>query len=87
MRDFFIRSLEILINIVVVVAMIGVVIGAGISMANPPPGAPGVLVGLAVLVGGGLYIVLMAGFMYLGLGIYQNTRRTAEILERMAAQK
>jgi len=37
-----------------------------------------------VLIFGGLYVVLMGGMMYLFLGIYDNTKRTAEATERMA---
>lgn len=42
--------------------------------------------GLLILVGGGLDTILLGGLLYLGLGIYQNTRRTAEALERMAGR-
>ncbi len=97
MRDFFIRGMEVLVNIVMVILMIALVaISAGLAfnavpieqgMAGSPLGmVRGPVAGLLVLVGGGIYLIFVGGFIYLGLGIYQNTRRTAEALERMAAQ-
>jgi hypothetical protein len=85
MRDFFIKSLEMVINVVVVVAAIGIVVAAaamlfGGTQVQQATGMPGVLGALLVLIGGGLYLIVVAGFMYMGLGIYQNTKRTAELL-------
>ena len=86
MRDMFIKLLEQVINVIVVIAGIGIVIaaiaalfGAGGHMGMPNSGA---LMALGILIGGGLYLIVVAGFMYLGLGIYQNTKRTAELLEQ-----
>ena len=42
----------------------------------------GPLAGLLILVIGAIYILFVGGFMYLGLGIYHNTKRTAEALEK-----
>lgn len=84
MRDFFINLLEKLINVFVIITLIGVVGGAIAASMAPQNGVPGVAVALGVLVIGVLYVVLMAGFMYLGLGIYQNTRRTAAAMEDLA---
>ncbi|QDY70426.1 hypothetical protein [Qingshengfaniella alkalisoli] len=77
MRDFFIRSLEKLVGLIVILSIIGVVIGSVSAMFVPDGGF---LAGLAVLVGGTIYIILLGGGLYLGLGIYDNTRRTAEAL-------
>ena len=33
-----------------------------------------------------IYLLLMGGMVYLGLGIYNNTRRTAEAVERLSRQ-
>jgi len=87
MRDFFIRSLEIVINVVVVLALIAIVAIAGMvafggGRGMGPMGFGGPLAGLMILIGGILYLIIVAGFMYLGLGIYQNTKRTAEAIER-----
>ena len=85
MRDMFISLLEKLINVIVVIGAIGIVVAAAamLFIPNPQMGpAGGVLGALMVLVFGGIYLILVAGFMYLGLGIYQNTKRTADLLER-----
>lgn len=92
MRDFFISAFEKLVGVIVVLMAAGVVIGAIlVTMAGPGPGmgpgmgpAGGPLAGLMVLIGGAIYVILVGGALYLGLGIYQNTRRTADLLERMA---
>ena len=85
-KYFFIRSFEIVINIVVVIAAILIVIGAGAALMGggamaQQTGMPSAVTALMILVGGFIYLVMVAGFMYLGLGIYQNTKRTAELLE------
>lgn len=93
MRDFFIRSLDILIGIFVVIAILGVFVFAGLALSGAgmvgPDGMPiqgGVVPAIGILIGGLIYICFVAGFMYLGLGIYHNTRRTAEAVERLAGQ-
>ncbi len=91
MRDFFIQSLEKLIGVIIVLMSIGVLIGfLGITFGGGtgPYGQPGgILAGLIFLVGGAIYVILMGGFMYLGVGIYQNTLRTAKAVEDMAAER
>jgi len=77
MRDFFIGLLDKLIAVLVILMILGV-IGGTIMTAMSPMG--GVLQAVGVLIGGGLYVILMAGMMYLFLGIYHNTKRTAELL-------
>ena len=93
MRDFFISAFETLVGVLVVLLALGVVIaaiavamgGGGSGMGGPGMGpAGGPLAGLLVLIGGAIYVILVGGALYLGLGIYQNTRRTVELLERMA---
>ncbi len=92
MRDFFINSFEILVGVVIVILAIVIVIAAGAvafgggqgMMMNGQPMGGGPLAGWAVLVGGALYLVFIGGLMYLGLGIYQNTKRTAAAMERLA---
>jgi hypothetical protein len=91
MREFFIKSLDILINVVVVLMFIGVVVAAGAAFVGgqTPSGQPmggGPIAGLAILVLGTIYIMFVAGFMYLGLGIYHNTKRSAEALEKLASK-
>lgn len=92
MRDFFINSLEILVGVIVVLLAIAVV-GAAAAVTfggggMGPGGAQmhGPLAGLAILVGGALYVIFLGGFMYMGIGIYQNTKRTAAAVEKLAAR-
>ncbi|MGZ9812094.1 hypothetical protein ACXN5S_16650 [Pseudoroseicyclus sp. H15] len=96
MRDFFIRGLEILVNFLVVamvviwlLATVASLFAGSLPLTNGTDavsqlGLPPFVTALLVFVLGGIYIVVVAGAMYLGLGIYQNTRRTAELLESMA---
>ena len=77
MRDFFIGWLEKLIGVFVVLLGIGVVGGAIAASSEA-----GILGFIGVLFAGAIYVTLMAGFMYVGLGIYHNTKRTADALER-----
>ena len=92
MRDFFINSFEILVGVIVVLLGIGVLGVAGVAafggggMGPNGQGIHGPLAGLAILVGGGIYIVFLGGIMYLGLGIYQNTKRTAVAMEKLASK-
>ncbi|PVA09898.1 hypothetical protein DC366_12375 [Pelagivirga sediminicola] len=89
MRDFFIQSLEKLIGIIIVLMGIGVIIGfLGITFGGgygPYGQSGGLISGLLFLIGGAIYVILMGGFMYLGVGIYQNTLRTAKAMEKMTA--
>ena len=82
MRDFFIQSFEKLVSVIVVLMMIGSVLGAFIAGAQE-----GFLTFVLVLIMGALYTVLLGGGLYLGLGIYQNTKRSAELLERIASKQ
>jgi ABC-type Na+ efflux pump permease subunit len=92
MRDFFINGFEILLGVIIVCAIIGVIVMAGLvafgngTVIQGMPMQASPLVGLAFLVGGLLYVVFIGGLMYLGLGIYQNTKKTAAALERMAGK-
>lgn len=91
MRDFFIRGFEAILSIVLILAAIGIVLAAGMaafsdgtSMMGLPAGASGPIAGLVILVGGLIGLLVYGGFFYLGLGVYHNTRRTAEALEMRA---
>lgn len=84
MRNFFISSLEMIVNVMIVVTTLGVLIAAAAVMMSPAHMGGGFIRGLMVLIGGGVYVLIMGGVLYLGLGIHANTRRTAELLEEMA---
>jgi hypothetical protein len=77
MRDFFINAFDKLVSIIVILGAIGIVIGAIVAMSQN-----GIFAALGILVGGSLYLILIGGGMYLGLGIYHNTRRMADAIER-----
>lgn len=81
MRDFFIQSFEMIVNVIVVVLAVGVVVGAIGTMFSDEGGF---LQGLMVLIGGAVWVLFTGGIMYLGLGIYQNTRQTHEAIQRLA---
>jgi hypothetical protein len=84
MRDFFINAFEKLVGVVIVLLLIGVVIGAGaVGFAPPQPGQPsGILPALGILIFGLIYVIFIGGALYLGLGIYQNTKRMADAMDR-----
>lgn len=85
MRDFFIRGFEAILSVLIIIAAIGIVIAAGVAAFGNAQveGVPasGPLAGLMILVGGFVALIVYGGILYLGLGIYHNTRRTAELLE------
>ena len=81
MREFFINALETIIATVIVLGGITILI-SGVAMMFSAEG--GLLAGLAVWFGGGIWLMITGGMAYLGLGIYHNTRRTAEAMEAMA---
>lgn len=82
MRDFFIRSFERLIGVILIISAVVVVILAFTGAAQAPSGGQGITIFLVTLLVGALYLVLLGGGMYLALGIYHNTLRTANALER-----
>ncbi len=88
MRDFFINSFEKLVGLVIILMCIAVAIaGFGTmfgGMAGPMGQGGGFLAGIAILIVGGIYVIFVGGLMYLALGIYQNTKKTAEAVQRLA---
>ena len=96
MRHFFIRGVEIILGVILVLTLLGFVLGGIGLILNPeamPVGdalgsgaeVPGPVAGVAILIVGVIYTIFIGGLMYLGLGIYHNTRRMAEALERQAS--
>lgn len=86
MRDFFVRAYGIAINILVVVAMIFVVVVSFQALSGfvPGIGRVGFVGGLLIFALGSAMVVLAAGTAYTLLAIAENTRRTADAVERMA---
>ena len=87
MRDFFIRGFEAILSIILIIAAVGIVIAAGVaafgnaSIEGAPAGMQGPIAGLVILLAGFVGLIVYGGLLYLGLGIYHNTRRTADLLE------
>lgn len=81
MREFLILWFERLLNIAIILMGVAVVISGLVIRFQQ-----GLFAGLAVWLFGALNIVLLGGAMYLGLGIYQNTKRTADAVEKLAAR-
>lgn len=82
MRDFFINWSEKLITVFVVLMVVAVLIAGLMTMFAPAPQG-GFLIGLAVLVFGGLYSIIVGGMLYLFFGIYRNTQKTNVLLEQL----
>lgn len=87
MRDFFIASLERLIDLlmgVLALIVLGVAVAVYLGGQDLGTGIGGIWAALGVLIAGGLILILFGGTVYLGIGIYRNTRRTADLLERQS---
>ena len=82
MREFFINSFEKLVAVIIVLMGIGVIVAA--IGATQEAGVLGFIV---VLVVGALYVIMMGGMLYLGLGIYHNTKRMADAMDRSGPLK
>ena len=80
MRDMIIKSLDIIVWIVAFVIAAGGVIGGVLALANGQPQ------GLAFIIIGPLYAIIFAGMIFVAIGIYNNTKRTAEAIEKLAAR-
>ena len=87
MRDLIVTSLEKLIDVIVILlglAVVGFAVSA--TFGGPIAGLPGALAGLAILVGGGLSVILIGGFLYMSVGNYHHNWRTAVAVEKLAAR-
>ena len=93
MRHFFIKSLDLLIGFFVVIGVIAVLVAAfaastgGMAGPNGMPVGGGVAAAIFVLIGGLLYVAFVAGFLYLGVGIYYNSKRTADAVEKLVSRE
>jgi len=80
MKDMIIKSLEVIVWIVAGFYALAGVLGGLFALVQ------GELVGLALIIGGPIVAVLIAGGMFIGIGIHDNTRRTAAAMEKLAAR-
>ncbi|MCD9148174.1 hypothetical protein [Pseudophaeobacter flagellatus] len=83
MRDTFIGLFEKLVGVFVILLCVGVLVGTVAAFLAPAPNG-GLLPALGILVVGSIYAIFMGGMMYLFLGVYHNTKRTAEAIEELA---
>ena len=83
MRDTFIGLFEKLVGVFVILLCVGVLVGTAAAFLAPAPSG-GLLPALGILVVGSIYAIFMGGMMYLFLGVYHNTKRTAEAIEELA---
>jgi hypothetical protein len=81
MRDFFIQSLGKIISVLIIIMALAVVVG-GIGAIFQGQ----FLSGIGILIAGAIYVLVMGGFLYLALGVYDNTKRTAEAVENLLAK-
>ena len=80
MRQFVIKSFETIVWIFgALVAAAGVIIGL-MAVAN------GQAQGILFIIGGPLYAILLMGMFFIAISISDNTRRTAEAVEKLAAR-
>ncbi|MEP2716217.1 hypothetical protein [Pseudophaeobacter sp.] len=83
MRDIFIGLFDKLVGVFVIFLCLGVLVGTGVAFVAPAPNG-GLLPALGILIGGSIYAIMVGGMMYLFLGVYHNTKRTAEAIEELA---
>ncbi|SFI95431.1 hypothetical protein [Jannaschia pohangensis] len=85
MRDFFIKALEGIITLTIVVVAVAIlVVTIGAMFGGVPVGdfwIEGPTHAAIVAIGGTLGLLVVGGTLYLGLGKYNNTARTADALE------
>lgn len=80
MRELIIKSLDMIVWFVAGLMAVGGVLGGLFALAQ------GEVVGLAFIIGGLVYAVVFAGGFFMAIGIYENTKRTAAAVERMASR-
>lgn len=80
MRQTIINSLDILIWVFGGFVALASVIGGLAALAQ------GEMVGLAIIVGGLIYAVMIMGMFFLVIGIHSNTQRTADAVEKLAGR-
>lgn len=78
MRQLIINSFDILVWVFGGFIMLASLITGIGAMAQGQA-----LAGLAIILGGAIYAVLMMGVFFIAIGIYQNTKRTAEAVAGM----
>ena len=83
MRDFFIRTSEKVVAVFIALLSLGIFGFSFFLFVTPAYQGGGALPAILTLVFGSVYVFLIGGLMYLGFGIYHNTKRTTELLEAL----
>lgn len=81
MRHAIIRSFDVLVWLMAALLALGGLVVGGMAMGQGEG-----LAGLLIIVGGILYAIIFAGMLFLVVGIYENTKRTADAVERMGGR-
>ncbi|NPD14653.1 hypothetical protein HOY34_05475 [Xinfangfangia sp. D13-10-4-6] len=81
MRQAVIKSFDLLVTVLAGLIVIVALIAGVAGMAKV-----GFFYGLAVIIGGILYAIVFAGGLYLLIGIHENSKRTADAVERLASR-
>lgn len=80
MRDTVIKIFEVLIWVIGALYAIGGTIAGVVALAQ------GEIVGVALIIGGLLGAVMVMALFFIAIGIYDNTRRTAEAVEKLSVR-
>lgn len=81
MRETIIKSFDLLITVMAgLIVITSVIIGFMVMFQGA------FFMGLAYMIGGCLYAVIFAGGLYLLIGIYENSKRTADAVERLSTR-
>ncbi|MDO5606040.1 MAG: hypothetical protein Q4G25_12850 [Paracoccus sp. (in: a-proteobacteria)] len=86
MRDFFIVWAERLIAVFAILGMIVVLFVSAMAMAAPGPQG-GIVPALLMLIGGAIYVTIMAGIMFVAFGIFRNTQETNRLLAELVNKR
>ncbi len=78
MRDFVIKSMDVLVWIAAFLVAAGGIVAGLMAVGQ------GQMQGLILVVMGPLYAIMIAGWVFLAIGTYHNTKRTAEAIEKLA---
>lgn len=80
MRNFILTSFSMIVDAIVIIMLIGVVLSTLTALFSPYFGFFSALI---TLIGGLAAVALTAGSLYLLMGIYEHSKRTAEATEAL----
>ncbi|CAN1552941.1 hypothetical protein MCELHM10_02252 [Paracoccaceae bacterium] len=80
MRQFIVRSFEAIVWIFGALVALAGIAGGVMTLAYDP------VRGLLFIIGGPLYAILLMGMVFIAIAISDNTKRTADAVEKLAAR-